>query len=146
VGVPVRDPVLDEKSTVRASDGGNSDADGGDTYRGVGIPDAHQREQLRLVRARLAAEPHARDRFGVLNGDNVADAVIERQWVPDVDAALSIEHVSVAEAKMTGVMQNDAHGRVERIDEKPDDPESTRVSNNSVTDSSVLLESSGRIE
>jgi hypothetical protein len=47
---------------------------------------------------------------------------------------------------MTGVMQNDAHGRVERIDEKPDDPESTRVSNNSVTDSSVLLESSGRIE
>jgi dTDP-glucose pyrophosphorylase len=103
----------------------------GDSFQGVPITYVHQRDQLGLAHAVLAAESVIDDDFVVFNGDNVfaadLDAVLDRHGMDGVDATLLVDDVSRDAAAATGVFLTDDRGRLTAVVEKPDDPPGTRV-------------------
>ena len=103
----------------------------GDSYEGVPITYAHQREQHGLAHAILAAEPHVEDDFMLMLGDNVFRAnladVITRQGEDRADAAFLVEEVPWEEASRYGVLDTNEYGEVIEVVEKPDDPPSNIV-------------------
>ena len=103
----------------------------GDTYRGVPIKYAHQREQLGLAHAILKAEPHVEDDFVLMLGDNIFRGnlgdVINRQGEERADAAFLVEEVPWEEASRYGVCDTNAYGEITDVIEKPDDPPSNLV-------------------
>ena len=103
----------------------------GDSFRGVPITYAHQREQLGLAHALLQAKPYVDEEFALMLGDNVFDAnlgdVVDRQRHADVDAAFLVEEVPIEEASRYGVCETTEGGEVVEVVEKPDDPPSNLV-------------------
>jgi glucose-1-phosphate thymidylyltransferase len=103
----------------------------GDSFRGVPVTYVHQREQLGLAHAVLAAEPFVDDDAIVFNGDNVIEAdlgaVLARHGTEGVDATLLVDDVSREEAAETGVLLTDDDGQLTALVEKPDDPPGTLV-------------------
>ncbi|ELZ46313.1 glucosamine-1-phosphate N-acetyltransferase [Halorubrum coriense DSM 10284] len=103
----------------------------GDSFRGVPITYAHQREQLGLAHALLQAKPYVDEEFALMLGDNVFSAnlqdVIDRQRRGDVDAAFLVEEVPIEEASRYGVCETTADGEIVEVVEKPDDPPSNLV-------------------
>ncbi len=103
----------------------------GDSYDGVPITYAHQREQLGLAHAILQAEPHVDEEFVLMLGDNVFRAnlgdVINRQNEQRADAAFLVEEVPWEEASRYGVLDTNEYGEVIEVMEKPDDPPSNLV-------------------
>ncbi|SFR49092.1 MULTISPECIES: UTP--glucose-1-phosphate uridylyltransferase AglF [Halorubrum] len=103
----------------------------GDSFRGVPITYAHQREQLGLAHALLQAKPYVDEEFALMLGDNVFDAnlgdVIDRQRRGDVDAAFLVEEVPIEEASRYGVCETTEDGEIVEVVEKPDDPPSNLV-------------------
>ena len=103
----------------------------GDSYEGVPITYAHQREQLGLAHAILQAEPHVDEEFVLMLGDNVFRAnlgdVINRQNEQRADAAFLVEEVPWEEASRYGVLDTNEYGEVIEVMEKPDDPPSNLV-------------------
>jgi len=102
-----------------------------DTYRGVPITYAHQREQLGLAHALLTAEPYVDDDFVLMLGDNVFRAnlgdVVNRQAEERADAAFLVEEVPWEEASRYGVCDTNEYGEITRVVEKPEDPPSNLV-------------------
>jgi glucose-1-phosphate thymidylyltransferase len=102
-----------------------------DSYEGVPITYAHQREQLGLAHALLTAEPHVDDDFMLMLGDNVFDAnlgdVVNRQAEERADAAFLVEEVPPGKASRYGVCDTNEYGEITRVVEKPDDPPSNLV-------------------
>ncbi|MCU4753049.1 sugar nucleotidyltransferase [Halobacteria archaeon AArc-curdl1] len=103
----------------------------GDTYDGVPITYAHQREQLGLAHAILQAEPHIDDDFVLMLGDNIFRGnlgdVINRQQEERADAAFLVEEVPWEEASRYGVLDTNEYGEVVEVMEKPEDPPSNLV-------------------
>jgi len=103
----------------------------GDSFRGVPVTYVHQREQLGLAHAVLAAEPFVDDDFIVFNGDNVVEvdvgALLARHRTDGVDATLLVDDVSREAAAGTGVLLADDDGQPTALVEKPDDPPGTLV-------------------
>ena len=103
----------------------------GDSYRGVPITYAHQREQLGLAHAILQAEPHVDEDFILMLGDNIFRAnlsdVVKRQREDRADAAFLVEEVPYEEASRYGVLDTNEYGEIVEVMEKPDDPPSNLV-------------------
>ena len=103
----------------------------GDSYEGVPITYAHQREQLGLAHAILQAEPHVDDDFVLMLGDNIFRAnlgdVVNRQREDRADAAFLVEQVPYEEASRYGVLDTNEYGEIVEVMEKPDDPPSNLV-------------------
>ncbi len=103
----------------------------GDGYRGAPITYAHQRDQLGLAHALLAAEPHVDDDFVLMLGDNVFRAnlrdVVERQRADRADAAFLVEEVPIEEASRYGVCRINGSGEIVELVEKPEEPPSNLV-------------------
>ena len=103
----------------------------GDSYRGIPITYAHQREQLGLAHAILQAEPHVDDDFILMLGDNIFRAnlsdVVKRQHEDRADAAFLVEEVPYEEASRYGVLDTNEYGEIVEVMEKPDDPPSNLV-------------------
>ena len=103
----------------------------GDSYDGVPITYAHQREQLGLAHAILQAEPHVDDDFVLMLGDNVFRGnlgdVINRQREERADAAFLVEEVPWEDATRYGVLDTNGYGEIVEVMEKPDDPPSNLV-------------------
>jgi glucose-1-phosphate thymidylyltransferase len=102
-----------------------------DSYRGIPITYAHQREQLGLAHALLQAEPFVDEPFALMLGDNVFRAnlhdVVRRQRQGDVDAAFLVEEVPRSEASRYGVCRTNERDEVVEVVEKPEEPPSTTV-------------------
>ena len=103
----------------------------GDSYDGVPITYAHQRDQLGLAHAILQAEPHVEDDFVLMLGDNVFRGnlgdVINRQREDRADAAFLVEEVPWEDASRYGVLDTNGYGEIVEVVEKPDDPPSNLV-------------------
>jgi glucose-1-phosphate thymidylyltransferase len=103
----------------------------GDSFRGVPITYAHQREPLGLAHALVTAEPFVADDFVVMLGDNVFHAnladVVRRQRETDADAAFLVEEVPREAASRYGVCVTNGDGEILDVVEKPTDPPSTLV-------------------
>ncbi|WP_137288217.1 UTP--glucose-1-phosphate uridylyltransferase AglF [Natronorubrum halophilum] len=103
----------------------------GDSYRGVPITYAHQREQLGLAHAMLQVESLIDDDFMLMLGDNVFRAnledVMNRQREDRADAAFLVEEVPYEEASRYGVLDTNEYGEIVEVVEKPDDPPSNLV-------------------
>ena len=100
----------------------------GDSFRGVPISYAWQRDRRGLADAVVRAEGHVDGDFLVVNGDNVfrmdLERLIARRRDDDVDAVVLAVEVSPAAARTTGVLLTDGD-RITGVVEKPDDPPST---------------------
>ena len=103
----------------------------GDTYEGVPITYAHQREPNGLAHALLTVEEHIDDDFALMLGDNVFDAnladVINRQREARADAAFLVEEVPYEDASRYGVCDTNDYGEIVEVVEKPDEPPSNLV-------------------
>ncbi|EMA47100.1 UTP--glucose-1-phosphate uridylyltransferase AglF [Halobiforma nitratireducens] len=103
----------------------------GDSYKGVPITYAHQREQLGLAHAILQVEPYVDDDFVLLLGDNVFRAnladVVNRQREQRADAAFLVEQVPEEEASRYGVLDTNEYGEIVEVVEKPEEPPSNLV-------------------
>jgi glucose-1-phosphate thymidylyltransferase len=103
----------------------------GDSYEGVPITYAHQREQLGLAHALLTVEDHIDDDFMLMLGDNVFEAnlqdVVRRQTEDRADAAFLVEEVPWEEAGRYGVCDTNKYGEIVEVIEKPDDPPTNLV-------------------
>lgn len=103
----------------------------GDSFESIPITYAHQRDQLGLAHAVLAAENHIDDDFILMLGDNVIRGnlgdVVARQRRSRADAALLVEEVPPESASRYGVCITDGAGEIEQVVEKPDEPPSNLV-------------------
>jgi len=103
----------------------------GDTYEGIPITYAHQREPKGLAHALLTVEEHVDGDFMLMLGDNVFDAnladVVNRQQEDRADAAFLVEEVPREEASRYGVCDTNDYGEIVDVVEKPDDPPSNLV-------------------
>ena len=103
----------------------------GDSFEGVPITYAHQREQLGLAHALLCVEVHIEGDFMLMLGDNIFDAnledVIRRHNEDRADAVFLTEEVPWEEASRYGVCNTNAYGEITEVVEKPDEPESNLV-------------------
>jgi len=103
----------------------------GDSFEGVPITYAHQREQLGLAHALLCVEEHIEGDFMLMLGDNIFDAnledVIRRHNEDRADAVFLTEEVPWEEASRYGVCNTNAYGEITEVVEKPDEPESNLV-------------------
>jgi glucose-1-phosphate thymidylyltransferase len=103
----------------------------GDTFEGVPITYAHQREQSGLAHALLTVEDFVDDDFMLMLGDNIfranLDDVVERQRADHADAAFLVEEVPWEEASRYGVCVTNGDGEISEVVEKPDDPPSNLV-------------------
>ncbi|MCU4742802.1 UTP--glucose-1-phosphate uridylyltransferase AglF [Natronoglomus mannanivorans] len=103
----------------------------GDSYQGIPITYAHQREQQGLAHALLTVEEHIDDDFMLTLGDNIFEAnledVVRRQREERTDAAFLVEEVPWEEASRYGVCDTNKYGEITDVVEKPDDPPSNLV-------------------
>jgi len=103
----------------------------GDTYEGVPITYAHQREPKGLAHALLTVEEHVDGDFMLMLGDNVFEAnladVVNRQQEDRADAAFLVEEVPWEEASRYGVCDTNDYGEIMEVIEKPDDPPTNLV-------------------
>ncbi|MFD1685872.1 UTP--glucose-1-phosphate uridylyltransferase AglF [Halobellus litoreus] len=103
----------------------------GDTYDGVPITYAHQREPNGLAHALLTVEDHVDDDFVLMLGDNIFDAnladVVNRQREDRADAAFLVEEVPYEEASRYGVCDTNDYGEIVEVIEKPDEPPTNLV-------------------
>ncbi|WP_226006168.1 UTP--glucose-1-phosphate uridylyltransferase AglF [Natrinema salinisoli] len=103
----------------------------GETYQGIPITYAHQREQLGLAHAILQAQPYIDNDFILILGDNIFRAnlgdVVNRQREERSDAAFLVEQVPYEEASRYGVLDTNEYGEIVKVMEKPDDPPSNLV-------------------
>jgi len=103
----------------------------GDTYEGVPITYAHQREPKGLAHALLTVEEHVDGDFMLILGDNVFEAnlgdVVNRQQEDRADAAFLVEEVPYEEASRYGVCDTNDYGEITEVIEKPDDPPTNLV-------------------
>jgi glucose-1-phosphate thymidylyltransferase len=103
----------------------------GDSYDGVPITYAHQREPQGLAHALLTVEEHIDDEFMLMLGDNIFDAnlgdVINRQHEDRADAAFLVEEVPYEDASRYGVCDTNDYGEIVEVIEKPDDPPTNLV-------------------
>ncbi|QLG27395.1 sugar nucleotidyltransferase [Halorarum halophilum] len=103
----------------------------GDSYDGIPITYAHQREQKGLAHALLTVEDHIDDDFMLILGDNVFEAnlgdVVQRQQEDRADAAFLVEEVPWEEASRYGVCDTNKYGEIVDVVEKPEDPPSNLV-------------------
>jgi glucose-1-phosphate thymidylyltransferase len=103
----------------------------GDSFDGVPITYAHQREQNGLAHALLTVEEHIDDAFMLMLGDNIFRAnlqdVCNRQQEQRADAAFLVEEVPWEEASRYGVCDTNKYGEITEVLEKPDDPPSNLV-------------------
>ena len=87
----------------------------GDSFEGIPITYAHQREQSGLAHALLTVEEYIDDDFMLMLGDNV------------FNAAFLVEEVPWEEAGRYGVCETNAYGEITDVVEKPDEPTSNLV-------------------
>ena len=103
----------------------------GDSYEGIPITYAHQREQNGLAHALLTVEEYIDEDFMLMLGDNVFDAnlqdVVRRQREDRADAAFLVEEVPWEDAGRYGVCETNAYGEITDVVEKPDEPTSNLV-------------------
>src|SRR6056297_3695236 len=103
----------------------------GDTFQGVPITYAHQREQNGLAHALLTVEEHIDDDFMLMLGDNIFEAnledVVRRHQESRVDAAFLVEEVPWEEASRYGVCNTNKYGEITDVVEKPEEPPSNLV-------------------
>jgi glucose-1-phosphate thymidylyltransferase len=103
----------------------------GDSFEGIPITYAHQREQSGLAHALLTVEEYIDDDFMLMLGDNVFNAnlqdVVRRQREDRADAAFLVEEVPWEEAGRYGVCETNAYGEITDVVEKPDEPTSNLV-------------------
>jgi len=103
----------------------------GDSFEGIPITYAHQREQNGLAHALLTVEEYIDDDFMLMLGDNVFNAnlqdVVRRQREDRADAAFLVEEVPWEEAGRYGVCETNAYGEITDVVEKPDEPTSNLV-------------------
>ena len=103
----------------------------GDTYEGIPITYAHQREPKGLAHALLTVEEHVDGDFMLMLGDNVFDAnladVVNRQQEERADAAFLVEEVPWEEASRYGVCDTNDYGEIVEVIEKPDEPPTNLV-------------------
>ena len=103
----------------------------GDTYEGVPITYAHQREQKGLAHALLTVEEYIDDDFMMMLGDNIFQAnlrdVVRRQQEDRADAAFLVEEVPWEEASRYGVCDTNHFGEITEVIEKPEDPPTNLV-------------------
>ena len=103
----------------------------GDTFQGVPITYAHQREPEGLADALLTVEEYIEDDFMLMLGDNIFDAnletVVHRHQEDRADAAFLVEEVPYEEASRYGVCDTNDYGEVIEVIEKPADPPSNLV-------------------
>lgn len=103
----------------------------GDSYEGIPITYAHQREQNGLAHALLTVEDYIDDEFMLLLGDNIFQAnlenVVRRQQEDRADAAFLVEEVPYEEASRYGVCNTNSLGEITEVVEKPDDPPTNLV-------------------
>ena len=96
----------------------------GDSYRGISLCYVEQREQLGTGHAARQVEPHIRDRFLLMNGDDLyaredLEACLQHQY-----SLLSME---VADPRQFGVLTVEG-GLVKDVIEKPEHPASNLTS------------------
>ncbi|MFC6875021.1 UTP--glucose-1-phosphate uridylyltransferase AglF [Halobellus marinus] len=103
----------------------------GDSYEGIPITYAHQREPKGLAHALLTVEEHIDDDFILMLGDNIFDAnladVVNRQREDRSDAAFLVEEVPYEEASRYGVCDTNDYGEIVEVIEKPDEPPTNLV-------------------
>ncbi|WP_224270054.1 UTP--glucose-1-phosphate uridylyltransferase AglF [Haloprofundus salinisoli] len=103
----------------------------GDSFEGIPITYAHQREQNGLAHALLTVEDHIDDDFVLMLGDNIFQAnladVVKRQQEERADAAFLVEEVPWEEASRYGVCRTNPYGEITDVVEKPEDPQSNLV-------------------
>ncbi|TYT62005.1 nucleotidyltransferase family protein [Natrialba swarupiae] len=103
----------------------------GEAYDGTPIQYVEQRDRLGLAHAVEQAEDVVDGDFLVLNGDNVfefsLESLVRTHRRSDVDATILVEEAPPAVARTTGVVVTDDDGTVVRIEEKPDEPDSSLV-------------------
>ncbi len=103
----------------------------GDSFDGVPITYAHQREPTGLAHALLTVEEHIDDDFMLMLGDNIFQAnladVVRRQQEERADAAFLVEEVPWEEASRYGVCDTNKYGEIVEVIEKPDDPPTNLV-------------------
>ena len=103
----------------------------GDSYEGIPITYAHQREQNGLAHALLTVEEYIDEDFMLMLGDNIFDAnlqdVVRRQREDRADAAFLVEEVPWEDAGRYGVCETNAYGEITDVVEKPDEPTSNLV-------------------
>ncbi|ELY34028.1 UTP--glucose-1-phosphate uridylyltransferase AglF [Halalkalicoccus jeotgali] len=103
----------------------------GDSYEGIPITYAHQREQLGLAHALLTVEDYIDDEFMLMLGDNIFQSnledVVRRQREDRADAAFLVEEVPWEEASRYGVCNTNNYGEIIEVVEKPDDPPTNLV-------------------
>lgn len=103
----------------------------GDSFAGIPITYAHQREPLGIAHALLTVEEHIDDDFMIMFGDNVFRAnledVVARQRTDRADAAFLVEEVPWEEAGRYGVCDTNDDGEITAVIEKPDDPPTNLV-------------------
>jgi glucose-1-phosphate thymidylyltransferase len=103
----------------------------GDSFRGIPITYAHQREQKGLAHALLTVEEHIENDFMLMMGDNVFRAnlrdVVRRQREDRADAAFLVEEVPEEEAGRYGVCDTNDYGEIVEVVEKPEEPPTNLV-------------------
>jgi len=103
----------------------------GDTFDGVPITYAHQREPTGLAHALLTVEEHIDEDFMLILGDNIFRAnladVVRRQQEERADAAFLVEEVPWEEASRYGVCDTNKYGEIVEVIEKPEEPPSNLV-------------------
>jgi len=103
----------------------------GDSFQGIPITYAHQREQLGLAHALLTVEEQIDDDFMLMLGDNIFQAnlqdVVRRQQEDRADAAFLVEEVPYEEASRYGVCNTNKYGEVVEVVEKPENPPTNLV-------------------
>jgi glucose-1-phosphate thymidylyltransferase len=103
----------------------------GDSFRGIPITYAHQRQQKGLAHALLTVEDRIDQDFMLIMGDNVFRAnlrdVVRRQREERADAAFLVEEVPHEEASRYGVCDTNKYGEIVEVVEKPDEPPTNLV-------------------
>ena len=103
----------------------------GDSYEGVPITYAHQRNPEGLAHALLTVEEQIDDDFMLILGDNIFEAnledVVRRQREDRADAAFLVEEVPYEEASRYGVCDTNDYGEITAVVEKPDEPPTNLV-------------------
>ena len=103
----------------------------GDTFEGVPVTYAHQREQQGLAHALLTVKDHIDGDFMLMLGDNIFQAnltdVVCRQREERADAAFLVEEVPMEEASRYGVCDTNKYGEITDVVEKSGDPPSNLV-------------------
>ena len=93
----------------------------GDSYKGIKLTYVEQKEQLGTGHAVLCAEPHIRDRFIILTGDDIISPKDLSNLTKHRYACLANE---VDDPKRFGIFTVDSDNNITDIEEKPDNPKS----------------------